>query len=102
MTAKLIQANFSYGELDQKLLCRPDFEGYYKGARKLRNVIVIPQGGVKRRFGTTFAISIVDTGDANEPITNRDEIRSLIFDFSRTKHFLIVVRPNDRTGTPGS
>lgn len=101
MGIKQIQANFSFGELDPKLLCRPDFQGYYKGARKLRNVIVIPQGGVKRRFGTTFAFSIVDTGDGNKPVTNRDEIRTVIFDFSRAKRFLIIMRPNDRTGTPG-
>lgn len=101
MSSKLIQANFSYGELDPKLLCRPDFEGYYKGARRLRNVIVIPQGGVKRRFGTSFGFSIVDTGDGNQPVTNRAEIRTVVFDFSRDKHFLIVMRPNDRLGTAG-
>lgn len=100
MGIKQIQANFSFGELDPKLLCRPDFTGYYKGARKLRNVIVIPQGGVKRRFGTKFGFSIVDTADGNKPVTNRDEIKSLIFDFSKEKPFLIVVRPHDRLGTP--
>lgn len=101
MGIKQIQANFSYGELDPKLLCRPDFTGYYKGARKLRNVLCIPQGGVKRRFGTEYGFTVVDTGDDNEPVTNIDEIRSLIFDFTKIKHFLIVLRPNDRTGTPG-
>lgn len=99
MGVKIIQANFSFGELDQKLLCRPDFDGYYKGAKKLRNVICIPQGGAKRRFGTKYAFTVVDTGDANAPITNRDEVKTIIFDFSKTKAFLIVVRPHDRTGT---
>lgn len=100
MGVKQIQANFSFGELDPKLLCRPDFTGYYKGARKLRNVICIPQGGVKRRFGTKYAFVVVDTGNANTPVTNRDEIKSLIFDFSKEKPFLIVVRPHNRLISP--
>src|SRR5690606_38099386 len=92
--------NFSFGELDPKLLCRPDFTGYYKGARKLRNVICIPQGGVKRRFGTKYAFTVVDTGNANTPVTNRDEIKTLIFEFSKEKPFLIVVRPHSRLVSP--
>jgi len=97
MATKQVQANFSYGELDPKLLCRPDFTGYYKGARKLRNVLCIPQGGVKRRFGTEYGNVIVNTGSANVPVTDPDEIKSLIFDYTRTKHFLIVLRPNGAT-----
>jgi len=97
MGIKQIQANFSYGELDPKLLCRPDFTGYYKGARKLRNVLCIPQGGVKRRFGTEYGFTVVNTGSANAPVTSIDEIRSLIFDFTKIKHFLIVLRPNGAT-----
>jgi len=100
MGLKLIQANFSFGELDEKLLCRPDFSGYYKGARKLRNVICIPQGGVKRRFGTKYSFVVIDTGNANTPVTNRDEIKTLIFDFNKEKPFLIVVRPHNRIISP--
>jgi len=100
MSIRQIQSTFSLGELDPKLFARSDFEGYYKGAKTLRNVLVIPQGGVTRRFGLTYLATVVDTGDANEPITNPTEINGLIFDFSPSKSFLIIARPHDRTGTP--
>ena len=48
------QNDFSHGELDPKMLARSNMQLYMKGAQNLRNVVVIPQGGVKRRFGTTY------------------------------------------------
>lgn len=101
MAVRQIQSTFTLGELDPKLVARTDFEGYYKGAKKLRNVLVIPQGGLKRRFGLTYVATVVDTGDANEPITTDSEVNGCVFDFSPSKPFLIIARPNDRTGVPG-
>ena len=46
------QSNFTYGQLDPRLQARTDYEAYYKGALNLTNCIVIPQGGITRRFGT--------------------------------------------------
>jgi hypothetical protein len=48
------QSNFSFGQLDPRLAARTDYDGYYKGAQSLRNCLVIPQGGIQRRFGTLF------------------------------------------------
>lgn len=99
MAFREIQSTFSLGELDPILLARADFEGYYKGARRLRNVLVIPQGGVVRRFGLNYIATVIDTDD-NAPITDSDEVNGIVYDFSAAKSFLIIARPHDRTGTP--
>ena len=97
MAIRQIQSNFSLGELDQRLIARADFAGYFKGAQKLENIIVIPQGGAKRRFGFKFAFEVTDliSGDR---ITNPAQVAATLFDFSQAKRFFIVVRPNDIGG----
>lgn len=45
------QTSFTSGELDQSLWGRIDVSRYYSGAGLLRNVLVIPQGGLRRRPG---------------------------------------------------
>ena len=49
-----LQTNFTSGELDPLLGTRDDVKHYYNGAEKLRNVVVIPQGGAFRRPGLLF------------------------------------------------
>lgn len=49
-----IQTNFSAGELDRNLRSRTDLRYYYSGAGKLRNMLVKPQGGAKRRPGLEY------------------------------------------------
>lgn len=101
MAIRQIQSVFTLGELDPKLFARTDFEGYFKGAQKLRNTLTIPQGGATRRFGTSYVATIVDTGDSDEPITDSNEVSAVQFDYSATKSYSIIARPHDRTGTPG-
>jgi len=55
MPIRYDQSNFTYGEISPKIYARTDIEQYYKAAKKLRNCIVIPEGGVQRRFGTRYA-----------------------------------------------
>lgn len=50
----LIQNSFTAGELDPKLRSRIDIANFYTGASKLRNVLAIPQGAVKRRPGLEY------------------------------------------------
>lgn len=52
MGVKLVQTNFSSGELDPLMLMRHDVGAYQNGARRLRNVALLNQGGVCRRPGT--------------------------------------------------
>lgn len=62
MEVKYDQANFTLGELDPKTQQRTDWEGYYKALKKLRNGLVIPQGGATGRWGTVTVaeLTIVD------------------------------------------
>lgn len=48
------QTNFSVGELDPLLRARTDIQQYQNGLETAENVIVQPQGGVRRRPGTKF------------------------------------------------
>ena len=83
--ATQLQTNFTSGEIDPNLKMRSDINHYVNGAEKLRNVFVMPQGGVKRRPGleylaTTAVDDIVDT------------IRLVEFVFSFSQSFLFVFR----------
>lgn len=53
-----IQTNFSAGELDRNLRARTDIRYYYSGAGKMRNVLVKPQGGAKRRPGLEYIATV--------------------------------------------
>jgi len=53
------QSSFASGELSPLLLGRTDLDQYYKGAQKAENVVIVPQGGVKRRPGTEFIDGVV-------------------------------------------
>ena len=84
MTVFINQNDFSHGELDPRLITRTDLDFYNRGALKLRNVVVIPQGGAKRRFGTQF----IDTINANS-----NEYMLFHFIFSETVKYLLLFTP---------
>jgi hypothetical protein len=48
------QCAFSQGQLDPRVQARTDWENYYKAAKQITNGLVIPQGGVTCRWGTTY------------------------------------------------
>ncbi len=77
-----INSNFSLGELDPRLHARVDFEGYYRGAKKLRNVLSIPTGGVRRRFGTRFLAKIT-------VVTTAAELKLVKLDISGNTYCII-------------
>jgi len=58
MTAYHVQNDFSHGEIDPKMKSHIDMALYQKSAQQLRNVVVLPQGGARRRFGTEFLVSL--------------------------------------------
>jgi hypothetical protein len=53
------QTSFASGELSPLLMGRTDLDQYYKGAQTAENVVIVPQGGVKRRPGTKFIDTVV-------------------------------------------
>ena len=50
--SSFLQSSFASGELSPLLLGRTDLEQYYAGLATAENVVIVPQGGVKRRPGT--------------------------------------------------
>ena len=47
-----MQTNFVSGELSPLLKGRTDLDQYYAGCETAANVLIVPQGGLKRRAGT--------------------------------------------------
>ena len=52
--SRFIQNNFVSGELSPFMRGRTDINQYYQGLQTANNVVLVPQGGVKRRPGTEF------------------------------------------------
>lgn len=81
-----IQGSFSLGEISELLYARVDYDGYYKAAKRLRNVLVLPQGSVVRRFGTRFIGEIAD-------ITSHDECAFTILQYYDEDIYLVIFKP---------
>jgi hypothetical protein len=79
-----IQTNFTSGEIDPLLRARLDINQYKNGASKLTNVLVQPQGGVKRRPGLKHIYEIESS------YTPEDGIRLVPFEFSTTDSYLLM------------
>jgi len=76
---RLTRNSFNSGELDPLLSARFDVRAHNQGAAALRNVVCLPQGGVKRRGGLTYVGTISD-GDA----------KLVPFSFNITQTYLLV------------
>ena len=57
--SKFLQSSFVSGELSPLLKGRVDLDQYYQGMETAENVLIVPQGGLKRRAGTQH----VDTAE---------------------------------------
>lgn len=69
---RTLKNTYTSGEQDPSLALREDIKHYYNGADKLRNVIVRPQGGVDRRWGTRwidYLLPNIRTGTLNSGAT---------------------------------
>ncbi len=85
MGVYIIQNDFSRGEFSPLLAARSDLDFFMKGAKKIRNIQVIPQGGCSRRPGTIYIAEI------NSTIQN-SQIYSFIY--SETEEYLLVFYNN--------
>lgn len=86
--ARFDQFSFTQGEVDPKIQSRSDWVGYYNAAKFARNVQVIPQGGVQRRWGTEF-VDACSIGDSN--IAAQFEMCALLYDDNAT--YLLIWEP---------
>ena len=78
MGVKLVQTNFSNGEIDPLMDMRHDTGAYQGGARRLRNVALLNQGGVTRRPGTSYLATL------------NGRSRLLPFEFSAAERYVLA------------
>lgn len=79
-----IQTNFSSGEIDPLLRARVDLQQYQNGAERLENVLVQPQGGVKRRPGLKH---LLELPSAASPANGT---RMVPFEFNVNDSYMLV------------
>lgn len=76
------QTSFTAGEIAPSLFGRIDVNRYYSAAASLLNVIVRPQGGVRRRPGMKFVSRLADGADG---------VRLIPFAFNIDQTYLIAL-----------
>jgi len=76
-----LQQSFAKGAFSGTMRLRNDLEPYDQSAKRIENMMVIPQGGLRRRFGTIYVDDITAFG---EPY------RIVEFAYSETQHYLFV------------
>ena len=59
--SKFLQSSFVSGELSPLLKGRVDLEQYYQGVATGENVLIVPQGGLKRRAGSEHVTTALKT-----------------------------------------
>jgi len=88
------QCAFTQGMLDPRVQKRIDWENYYKAAKEIRNMLVIPQGGAQVRWGTrhvtysTVTTSNFDNAEISELVYNNDAIYLLLWEALSLKIYL--------------
>jgi hypothetical protein len=82
-TVPVVQTSFTSGELDPQIGARIEVSRYYSGARRLRNVLVRPQGGARRRPGLRHRATLPAAANAG--------LRLIPFAFSATQTYLVVL-----------
>jgi len=80
---RIPQNSFQYGEISDNTVMRTDSPIYAASAQSLENMIVLPEGAVKKRHGTKF----IDTASS---YTNK-EIHLTSFVFDDNEEYLIAI-----------
>ncbi len=84
-----LKTNFVAGEFDPLLLSRSDIRHYYNAGERVRNAIVIPQGGVSIRPGSKFLweVPAIPSGDGG----GQSNVRLIEFKFNTEQTYLIAL-----------
>jgi hypothetical protein len=80
-----IQTNFSTGELDPLLRARVELEQYNNALAKATNVLIQPQGGLRRRPGTKHILELPNTSTASAG----NGVRLVPFQFSVSDSYML-------------
>ena len=85
-----IQTNFSTGEMDPLLRARVDLPAYKNALEEATNVVIQPQGGLRRRAGTRFITSLPSSGDASAA----NGVRLVAFEFNVDDSYMLCFTHN--------
>lgn len=83
MKQYIMKNNFSAGELAPTLYTRTDIQQYSNGAKTLKNVIPLVEGGVRKRPGTIFKYTISTA------------VRLIPFVVNSDNSFLLALKPGE-------
>ena len=84
------QTNFSTGELDPLLRARVDLQQYANALAKATNVLIQPQGGLRRRPGTKHILELPNTSTASAG----NGVRLIPFQFSVDDSYMLCFTHN--------
>jgi len=85
-----IQTNFSTGELDPLLRARIDLQQYNNALAKATNVLIQPQGGMRRRPGLKHILQLPNTSTASAG----NGVRLVNFEFSVDDSYMLCFTHN--------
>jgi hypothetical protein len=85
-----IQTNFSTGEMDPLLRARVDLEAYQNALSEATNVVIQPQGGLRRRPGLRYISSLPSTGTESAG----NGVCCVPFEFSTSDSYMLVFSHN--------
>ena len=92
MELRFNQSDFSAGQFDPRAFARDDYIKYYKAAKIINNAVVVPQGGVQRRWGTEYVDTLVTTNPLNVDMStlvyDDDAVYLLVFEATSIKIYL--------------
>ena len=94
-----IQSNLNRGELDPLLLGRTDLTAYYNGVQTARNVLCLPQGGMKKRPGTEFLGEALGNGRLENFSFNVEQNYLLVFTSEKMQIYKDGVLQTDINGS---
>ena len=66
---RFFQSTFVSGALSPLLKGRIDLEQYYQGVETAKNLVIVPQGGLKRRAGTEFVEKVLNVIERKTGLT---------------------------------
>ena len=85
-----IQTNFSTGELDPLLRSRVDLAQYNNALSKATNVVVQPQGGLRRRPGLKYLAELPNSSTPSAA----NGVRLVPFEFSVDDSYMLCFTPS--------
>lgn len=79
MNINITQFDWTHGEFSPLMIARGNLKIYQKGAKRLRNVLVLPQGALTKRYGTKFIADLTGQAASGEYMMESFQFDSNIF-----------------------